>query len=332
MHQTRSKPLRVGVVGCGRIAQDHLQALAGCPETVITAAVDVDKRRAQEVAKRHDCQWFDSFDAPALLDAVDAVVVCTPPVLHFECARRFLANRISVLCEKPLTLRAADAAALVETAKGSGALLMMASKFRYVDDVSLARQLIRDGTIGHVRLFENSFCGQVDMRTRWNSDRRVAGGGVWVDNGTHSVDIIRYLIGPIVSTKLRIGLSLQDVQVEDTVTADVLTHSGARGRIELSWSRTSCHTDYFAIYGSEGCIHLGWKEAILHRHGTRPMTIGKGYDKRSALSTQLINFVGTIRGSEAPRIDTDDAMASVAVVENAYAATLAQDAVSNARA
>jgi hypothetical protein len=45
-----------------------------------------------------------------------------------------------------------------------------------------------------------------------------------------------------------------------------------------------------------------------------------------------MNFVGTIRGSEAPRIDTDDAMASVAVVENAYAATLAQDAVSNARA
>ena len=62
----------------------------------------------------------------------------------------------------------------------------------------MARRLLHEGCIGTLAMFENVFCSHVDMRRRWNSVRSVAGGGVLIDNGSHAVDVARYLAGPIV--------------------------------------------------------------------------------------------------------------------------------------
>ena len=98
---------------------------------------------------------------------------------------------------------------MVEKAQENDCLLMMASKFRYVDDVIKAKGVVDSGILGDIVLFENVFCSKVDMRNRWNSNRKVAGGGVLVDNGCHSVDIARYLLGPIVKVQAEEGKRVQ---------------------------------------------------------------------------------------------------------------------------
>ena len=209
-----SEPIRFGTIGCGRIADSHLTALAAVPGAVLTAVAEVRASAGAAVAECYACRHFERLDDPELIGLVDAVIIATPPVSHFEIARHFLRAGVSVLCEKPLTLLADQAAELVDTAADRRLTLMMASKFRYVDDLIKAKVILESGALGRVVLYENSFCAPVSMAERWNADPRVSGGGVLIDNGSHSVDIARYLLGPIRAVSAQPGARIQPLEVE----------------------------------------------------------------------------------------------------------------------
>src|SRR5206468_10874956 len=138
-----------------------------------------------------------------------AVIICAPPNLHHAITRHFLERGIHVLCEKPLTIASAEAIDLVKLASEKDLLLMMASKFRYVDDIIKAKAIIESGILGRIILYENSFCSKISMQDRWNADRGISGGGVLIDNGSHSADIARYLLGPIVDVQAQNGIPAQ---------------------------------------------------------------------------------------------------------------------------
>jgi predicted dehydrogenase len=197
----------------------------------------------------------------------------------------------------------------------------MASKFRYVDDVIKAKQIVDSGVLGDIILFENSFTARIDMSRRWNSDPEISGGGVLIDNGTHSVDIARYFLGPLSEVHVMKGKRGQDVDVEDTVQIFVRSAAGVMGHIDLSWTISKELERYISIYGSHGTVLVGWKESKYRQLGSSDWVVfGSGYDKIGAFRNQLTNFSRAINGREALLIDADDAMASVEVIEAAYEA------------
>ncbi len=314
-------PLRAGLVGCGRIAQSHLEALSHIPDITLTAVVDTQSAAASAVAEQRRCKLLTDYRDASLLADVDAVILCTPPATHYAMAKHFLSNGVHVLCEKPLTIASSEAKELVELSERAGLKLMMASKFRYVDDIIKAKAIIEAGILGKIILFENAFCSKVLMKDRWNSQRSLGGGGVLIDNGCHSTDIARYLLGPIQSVQSEFGISSQGLEVEDTARVQFRTERGVMGTIDLSWSLNKDSESYISVHGSSGTLHVGWAGSRYRQDGNSNwVSFGTGYKKVDAFKSQLENFLGWIRGVEVPRITGADALASVQVIEAAYAA------------
>jgi predicted dehydrogenase len=312
-------PVRVALVGFGRIANSHVEALGSLDATRLVAVIEPRESVGRAAAEQHGCDWFPDFRDGDVLERIDAAVVCTPPDTHHEIAGHFLRNGKHTLCEKPLALSQEHAQDLEATASGSGVTLMMASKFRFVPDVVAAKALIEAGTIGEVVHFENAFCSRVLMKDRWNAHAQVAGGGVLVDNGSHSVDIARYLLGPVQGVQVAFGRNSQGLAVEDNVFMRLRTRSGAVGSVELSWSLNKESPYYIGVYGDGGVVQIGWKESRYRQEGGPDwISFGTGYDKVGAFERQLENFVDTLRGVSEPRIGPRDAIASVAVIQAAY--------------
>jgi predicted dehydrogenase len=250
---------------------------------------------------------------------LDAVLVCTPPASHAEICLHFLARGVAVLCEKPLALDAAGARRLVAAAEEAGVALTMASKFRYVEDVKRAKSIVASGILGEIVLFENSFTARVDMAKRWNAQPRISGGGVLIDNGTHSVDLARFFLGRISEVHAVEGRREQGLEVEDTAQMFLRTEQEVLGTVDLSWSIDKSVDHFVRICCSEGVIEVGWRSSRYRKAGASEWTVfGPGYDKVAAMRAEILNFARSLNGTEKLLITADDAIASVDVIAAAY--------------
>ena len=313
--------VKFSLIGAGAIAQTHVQAFSGVEIAELVAVSDIRVEAAKAIAGSVNCLDFSSYQA--MVDAVelDAAIVCTPPVTHSEICIDLLERGIHVLCEKPLSISVDDAQAMQAAAQKSGALLTMASKFRYVEDAVKAKSIVQSGILGEIVLFENAFTSRVDMSARWNSNPMVSGGGVLIDNGTHSVDLCRYFLGPLAEVQVVEGKRVQNLAVEDTIRIFVKSTAGVMGNIDLSWSINKELDYYIRIYGSQGTVSLGWKESKYHQTSSRDWVVfGSGYNKVQAFQAQLTNFAKAIRQEEPLLITAEDAVASVEAIDAAYAA------------
>jgi len=314
--------VRFALVGAGGIGQSYAQAFRGSADAELVAVADVRAEAARAMAECSGCPSFDSHEAmSADGPGFDAVVVCTPPDTHEEISVHFLEAGVHVLCEKPFALDVAGARRMHEASRRAGVRLTMASKFRYVDDVSRAKSIVASGILGEIILYENAFTSRVNMASRWNARPEVSGGGVLIDNGSHSVDLMRYFLGPLAEVQVVEGKRVQGLAVEETALIFVRSEGGVMGRIDLSWSLSKDDEYYLRIFGAYGTIFVGWKRSMFRQSTSSDWTVfGDGYDKIQALRNQVQNFARAIRGEEMLRITAEDAVASVEVIEGAYKA------------
>ena len=311
----------LAIVGCGAIARDYVQALARVPTLRLVALVDPVPQAREALAAAAGVPAFADLDTLARAGLpLGAALVLTPPDRHEALSTLLLQRGLHVLCEKPLAPTVDAALRMLRTAHTTGRRLMMGSKFRYTADVTAARALLDAGRCGEVVLYENVFCSHVDMTRRWNARAAESGGGVLVDNGCHSVDLARFLLGPIARVQAQFGRRVQPIDVEDTARLLFTSHSGALGSIDLSWSLHKETAAYVRIHGTLGTIEIGWQQSRWKPAAGTWQGFGQGYDKVAAFAAQLANFAACIAGTEAPVIGDADALASVVVVDCAYRA------------
>lgn len=314
-----SDALRLGMIGTGAIAQSYFKATEGCSEVRWAAVADVRAEAAQAAAETLGCAAFRDHAELIAKGGCDAIVVCTPPATHLEIALDVIAAGLHVMCEKPLATDVDQARRICDAARAKGVVMAMASKFRYVDDVIRAKSLLASGVLGEILLMENAFTSSVKMAQRWNANPRVSGGGVLIDNGTHSVDIVRYLLGPIERVMAVEGRRTQTDAVEDTATLFLRTEGGVNASVDLSWTINKELDTYIKVFGTNGTIFVGWRESKFRQASSPEWTVfGHGYDKVVAFRRQVLNFCNRILGLEPLLISSDDAVASVEVIRAAY--------------
>jgi predicted dehydrogenase len=313
-------PIRFGLIGAGAIAGAHLEALQSLGELATCVGIhDLDSAASQGLADKFGCAAYQNLEDFLNGAKPEAVILCTPPSTHAVLAIALMERGISVLSEKPLSIQPESARAMLTAADAAGVVFTMASKFRYVDDVEKARKLIQEGAIGEAVLLENTFAARVDMKGRWNATPAISGGGVLMDNGTHSVDIVRYLLGPVLEVQATEGNRFQGLDVEDTVHLFLRSEAGVMASIDLSWSINKQLDYYIGIYGTEGIIRIGWQESFCEKSNEEGRDVfGSGYSKLGAFAAQLRNFIGAMRGTEELRISPAEALDSVEVITAAY--------------
>lgn len=311
--------INLALIGCGGIAQMHLEAAAKVPRICISAVYDVDDAASQTASQKSGAKKASSAADIFEDKSIEAVLICAPPAFHTDLMRRAIDAGKHILCEKPFTTALKDAEEIKKRAAAARRLVMMASKFRFVKDVGEARRFVQSGVIGNIILSEVIFCSAVNMEKRWNSDAKIAGGGVLIDNGSHAVDVIRYLVGPIKSVYAQAGKKVQAIGVEDTARLHFETDDHIIGMVDLSWSLYKHTPNYVNILGSKGTIEVGWQQSQIWDSATKTSKVfGSGYKKLDAFAAQMEHFADCLQGQAQPILGIDDAIESVGVIEAAY--------------
>src|SRR5947209_11009504 len=147
--------LRVGVVGVGGMGQAHANALKKVEGADFTAVCDARAEAAQAAAERFGVRGFT--DTAPFLEAVDAVVVATPPDFHRPVVEAAARAGKHVFCEKPLSTRLADADAMISACDQAGVVFQHGFVLRFYPVHELARRMVDNGEIGDLVYVEGDY-------------------------------------------------------------------------------------------------------------------------------------------------------------------------------
>jgi predicted dehydrogenase len=271
--------LRIGVVGYGMMGRAHcfgyrvapmIRALPVTP--VVTVMSGRDAAAAAKAAAAYGVpQTLTDWRELVARDDVDVVDICTPPGTHAEIAEAAAAAGKAVLCEKPLAVSYAQAAAAAKAV--AGVHNAVGFNYRRLPAVALMRRMIDDGAVGDVRLWRATWLSDefTDPTTPydWRFDRSM-GGTTIADLGCHLIDMALWIAGEItdVCAQSQTFISKRplfdggvtevgeaDVTVDDASSALIRFASGARGTVEMARSAVRRPCDFTVeVNGSEGTL------------------------------------------------------------------------------
>ncbi|MGG3468603.1 Gfo/Idh/MocA family oxidoreductase [Neobacillus pocheonensis] len=257
--------LRVGVIGCGSIAQHrHLPEYKANKNVELVAVCDINEERASEVAEKYGVNSFTSYEELLSSGTVDAVSVCTPNYLHAPISIAALEAGIHVLCEKPMATSKQEAESMIAAAKKSGKKLMIAHNQRFVPSHQKARQLIASGEIGKIYSFRTAFGHggpegwSVEGKEGWFFQKEKAFVGAMGDLGVHKTDLLRYVLGEeIVEVGSFVETSAKNfADVDDNAVCVLKTENGIIGTLAASWAYVSKEDNSTIIYGEKAILRL----------------------------------------------------------------------------
>lgn len=263
--------VKVGVIGCGKIAQvRHIPEYVTNPDVCLYGLFDINKERAAELAEKYDCRAYDSYEALLADPEIDAVSVCVANNAHAEISIAAMKAGKHVLCEKPMAVTLEECEEMVKTAKETGKYLMIGQNQRLAKAHMKAKQLIAEGAIGKVLTFRTIFghggpeTWSVDPgKNTWFFDKTKAAMGAMADLGIHKTDLIQYITGEkVVETKAVLGTldkkyaNGELIGVDDNAICIYTLESGAIGTMTASWTYYAAEDNTTVIYGTKGMLRL----------------------------------------------------------------------------
>ncbi|NUP98394.1 MAG: Gfo/Idh/MocA family oxidoreductase [Armatimonadetes bacterium] len=252
--------VRVGLIGAGMIGLAHAKALAEVPEAELRVVADLREPAAQEVASAANVAQVETDWQKVVADpSLDAVVVATPPFLHYEMAMAAIAAGKHVLCEKPFAHSPAAADAMVAAADRQGVVIAdcSARHARLNPTYRTVKALIDQGKLGEIYLINHFGRGrrgragiEYHPAAKWFLDRSKAVGGIGIDWGVYDLSLIFGLLGDEVECVEAMGFAVRGIDQVDPGTPifDVEEHGGGALRFSngamVLWDRASaCHMD-----------------------------------------------------------------------------------------
>jgi myo-inositol 2-dehydrogenase/D-chiro-inositol 1-dehydrogenase len=314
--------LRIGIVGCGKIAGAHLAGYSAADDAEVVAVFDVVAEAAKGLAERAEGRAAASLEEMVGKDALDGVSVCTPPALHIDTCRPFLEAGIPILCEKPLEVNAARARQLAAAVEQSDTPFMIGFCHRFHPPIIELKKLIDGQVLGSPILFRNIFSGGVlALAPDHRSDPEISGGGCLIDHCSHSMDLFRFLVGEPTEVHAFAGNVLQDVAVEDFGVIHLRRAGDAFGQISASYSMP-VGTSAVEWYGTEGAAIVNYAPEtgpeLMYRRvdeDWQPVDCSEHPDR---FAGEIRHFLDCVRSGREPSVSVADGLGASRVADAVY--------------
>lgn len=217
--------LKVAIVGCGNIGNNHARGYASTGRADLVGVADIVPERAQQYAAKYGTTAYDSVQALLAAQDPDIVSVSTPPGSHAEIALEVLAAGHSVLLEKPPVLSLAELDAILEAERTSDGHAYVIFQHRHGSGARRARRLLHDGSLGEPTV---AVCETLWFRPRsyfdpdWRGTWVGEGGGPTLGHGIHQIDLLVHLLGPWRTINAMAIRQDRPVEFEDVSAATVI--------------------------------------------------------------------------------------------------------------
>ncbi|MGG1674743.1 Gfo/Idh/MocA family protein [Neobacillus sp. NRS-1170] len=253
--------VRWGIIGCGDVTEVKSgPAFQKVQNSELVAVMRRNGELAQDFAKRHNvAKWYDDADALINDPEVDAVYIATPPGSHKEYTIKVAKAGKPVYVEKPMALNFAECEEMIAACETAGVPLYVAYYRRAQPKFVKIKELLEAKEIGDVRFVSSMQYRQVSEDVKdlqnppWRVQSELAGGGLFFDLASHTLDIFDFLLGPIKDVQGFASNQAGYYRAEDIVTGTYLFESGIHGVGSWCFSAFE-NVDVNEIVGSKGKI------------------------------------------------------------------------------
>ncbi len=320
------KRLRIGVVGAGAWGRNHVRTVAGLAEAELAAVCDTDAKVRERVARQYSGALVTG-DVPAMLDAVEAVIVASPAATHASIAQQAVEAGKPVLVEKPLALSVRDAEALARRGVERKVPILAGHLLIYHPAVERLREMVQKGELGKVFYLYGLRVNLGQVRKDENA--------LW-SFGPHDVSVALYLLGEQPVRVAAHGKSYLQPAIEDVVFLTMEFASGVLAHVQLSW--LDPHKERkLTVVGAKKMVVFDDMEPreklrIYDKGIDRPPEYGSFGESLAIregdifipripnvepLAAELAHFVRAAQGRETPRASAEDGVRVVRVLEAA---------------
>ncbi len=250
-----------GLIGCGRIARNHLKAITSLGNAQLAATCDIVDARLAEAKKQYGCRTYADYrDMLKNLD-IEIVNICTPSGLHARMAIDAMNAGKHVLVEKPMAMSLQEADAMIAAAEKNKVLLGVVHQNRFNKAIVMLRQVLEEGRFGKlthgamtVRWHrDKNYYEQAPWRGTWAQD-----GGCLMNQSIHNIDLLQWMMGPVESVFAYTATNAREIEGEDAAVAVLKFRNGAFATIEASttiYPRNLEETLH--IFGTTGTAGIG---------------------------------------------------------------------------
>ncbi len=271
------KQVKIGIIGAGNIAPAHIKAFGGYPERCkVVAICDIVAELAEKRAEEYQLTSYTDYKEMIEKESLDAVCIATPPAAHKSVALDVLTMGCNILCEKPLAMTVEDGRAMADAAGKADVLFMVAFCHRFEQAIVKIKDSVSSGQFGPITSYRNVFANAAGHRpTR---------GGNLMDNGSHAVDIARYIMGDpmkVLAAQFRpkkvddldkvidFSALLEGPNGEMVYIEAGGRHAGGRAVVEVCGEKTSALYDYFSANTMKWNDGEKWEDIELSEGGKR---------------------------------------------------------------
>jgi len=263
--------VKIGLIGCGRISENHFQAISQIPGAEIIGCCDIIEHRAKSVAHKYNIPfWTTSYEELLNLGEIDLVSICTPSGLHPKHGIMAANSGKHVLTEKPMAVSVESAMGLIDACNKNNVKLFVVLQNRLNPAIKLVKKAIDKKRFGRIfKIVSNVFWARpqeyYDMapwRGTWKLD-----GGAFSNQASHYVDLVQWFGGPVHCVTAQTATLDRKIETEDTGSAIIRFRSGCIATINVTMLTYPKNLEgSITIIGEKGTVRIGGVAAneILH--------------------------------------------------------------------